>query len=102
VSFGGYHVSKKGANRLPDAWRLDLRLEKDFSLGPVIVGFVVDVFNVTDNQEATDIDANLGTITLEDDEPGAAYTVIDPNSRYGQYIEWQAPRSYFFGFKVEF
>jgi hypothetical protein len=102
VSFGGYHVSTKGANRLPDAWRLDLRLEKDFSLGPIILGFVVDVFNATDNQEATDIDANLGTITLEDDEPGAAYTVIDANSRYGQYIEWQAPRSYFFGFKVEF
>ncbi len=102
VSFSGYHLTPTGSDRLPSLWRLDLHLEKNFKLGPVTAGLVFDVFNATDNQEATDLDANVGTITLAGDEPGATYTVTDANSRFGEYTLWQAPRSYFFAVKVEF
>jgi outer membrane receptor protein involved in Fe transport len=102
VTFSGYHIKPTGSDRLPSLWRLDLHLERTFRMGPVAAGLVMDVFNVTNNQEATDIDSNVGTITLQNDEPGAAYTVVDPNSRFGKYTVWQAPRSYFFGVKLEF
>lgn len=101
-NFGGYYVEPKGSARLPDTWRLDLRVEKDFKVGPVVFGLFVDVFNVTDNQEAVAINSDLGRITLQNNEVGADYTVTLPNAQYGKYTQWQAPRSYFFGAKFEF
>jgi len=101
-NFSNYLVEQRGSRRLPDNWLLDLRLEKEFHFGPVTAGLYVDVFNVFDQQEAIDIDAKIGTIELVDNEPGNAYEITDPNGTFGNYTEWQAPRSYFFGVKLEF
>lgn len=100
--FGGYYVSKHGAHRLPDTWTADLRFEKNFKVGPVTAGIYVDAFNVFNNQQPVAADGELGTITLLGDEPGAAYTVEDANPYYSTTTRWQAPRSYFFGVKLEF
>ncbi len=99
---GSYYVSRHGAERAPSYYRLDLRIEKSFHVGPLTLAVYADIFNVTDNQQVFAIDGSLGTIHLAGDAPGAAYTVVDPNPSYGQANEWQFPRSYFFGFKVEF
>jgi len=101
-TFSRYNVEPRGSRRLPATWLLDLRVEKEFHIGDLVLGIYVDIFNVTDNQEPVGIDSGLGTITLENDQPGAAYTVIDPNGSYLTYTEWQAPRSYFFGAKLAF
>jgi len=97
-----YFAGRHGAERLPDAWRFDLRIGKDFRIGRITAGVYVDVFNLFDNQEVIDIDSDLGTIALVGDEPGATYTVIDANPRYGSAVEWQPPRSYFIGARIEF
>jgi hypothetical protein len=51
---------------------------------------------------SADIDGWMGRITLENDEPGAAFNVTEPNDTYLHYDQWQAPRSYFLGVKLEF
>jgi len=101
ASFTDYNISERGAKRLPDLWQLDCRLEKRFGLGRFGLSVYVDVFNLTDNQEADRLDSSVGTISLAGDQPGAAYTVVDANSAFMQYNRWQAPRSYFFGLKLE-
>jgi outer membrane receptor for ferrienterochelin and colicin len=101
-NFSNYYLEPRGSNRLPDIWRMDLRFEWSHKFGPISAGLFADVFNVTDNQEAVAIDAYVGRVTLAGDEPGAAYTVTLPNANYGNYTQWQAPRSYFVGAKIEF
>jgi hypothetical protein len=102
ASFTDYMVETRGSRRLPDEWQLDLRLEKEFALPIGRIGIYVDIFNATDSQIADRIDGNLGTIRLDGDQPGAAYTVTDANANFGKHNRWQAPRSYFFGLKYEF
>jgi hypothetical protein len=46
--------------------------------------------------------AASAVISLEGDQPGATYTVDIPNRDCMKYTQWQAPRSYFFGVKIEF
>jgi hypothetical protein len=101
-NFSNYFLEPRGSNRLPDIWRMDLRLEWSHRFGPISAGLFADVFNLTDNQEPVAIDAYVGRVTLVDNEPGAAYTVTLPNANYGNYTQWQAPRSYFVGAKIEF
>ncbi len=101
--FGGYYPFKAGSANLPNYWTIDLRLEKEFTLSPRFVfGIYVDVFNLFNNQEPVDIDGWIGRIELEGDQVGAAYTVTSPNDTYLNYTQWQAPRSYFIGVKLDF
>lgn len=102
ASFTDYMVERRGSRRLPDEWQLDLRVEKEFTLPVGRLGVYVDIFNATDSQIADRIDGNIGTIRLVNDQPGAAYTITDPNANFGKYNRWQAPRSFFFGVKYEF
>lgn len=43
-------VNDIGDDRLPDIFQLDLRLSKDFTVGPVGLQVALDAFNVTDEQ----------------------------------------------------
>jgi hypothetical protein len=102
-TFSNYYPYEAGSANLPDRWALDLRVEKEFKLSSRLVfGIYFDIFNAFDNQEAVDIDGYIGRLTLVGDEPGAAFTVTSPSSTYLQHDQWQAPRSYFIGVKLDF
>lgn len=81
--------------RLDDVYQLDLRLEKDFRIGPVTVTGTAEVFNVTNEgtvlQRASrvgDYNFNNGTFTQ--------------NSLFNEIIETQSPRILRVGARVSF
>jgi len=101
--FSSYYPYKAGSAHLRGYWTVDLRAEKEFKISSrFTAGLFVDIFNVFNNQEPVDIDGFIGRMTLENDEPGAPFTVTSPNAAYLSYSEWQAPRSYFIGGKLVF
>jgi hypothetical protein len=101
--FASYYVYPAGSARMPGWWFADLRIEKEFNLGRGITGSIyADIFNLFDNQEVLELSGFMGEGTLVNDEPGAAFTITEPNDDYLLSNLWQAPRSYYFGVKVEF
>ena len=53
-NFGGYtnqyFLDPRGSHRMGSAWWLDLRLRKDFEIGPTTLSLTADAFNLTNNQ----------------------------------------------------
>lgn len=102
-TFSNYYPYKAGSANLPNRWTVDLRFEKEFKLSSRFVfGLYLDIFNAFNNQEAVDIDGYIGRLTLENDQPGADFTVTAPSDSYLEFEQWQAPRSYFVGVKLDF
>lgn len=93
ASYGDEFLEPRGSRRLPDFYRWDAQLQKDFPIGPLRVGIIGAVFNILDTEIAIQRDGNVGdggTI----DEPA--------NPRFNFATAWQRPRSYELGFRIEF
>jgi Carboxypeptidase regulatory-like domain len=91
--YGVEFLESRGSRRLPDFYRWDAQLQKDFSIGPVRLGLIGSVFNILDTEIAIQRDGNVG-------EGG---TVEEPtNARFNFATAWQRPRSYELGFRIEF
>ena len=48
---GQYYLDPRGSERIGSAWWLDLRLRKDFAIGPTTLSLTADAFNLTNNQD---------------------------------------------------
>jgi len=48
-----YYLDQRGKHRLGSIWWLDLRLRKDFEIGPTLLSLTADAFNATSNQFVT-------------------------------------------------
>ena len=48
-----YYLDPRGSHRLGSVWWLDLRLRKDFEIGPTMLSLTADAFNLTNNQHVT-------------------------------------------------
>ncbi len=48
-----YYLEQRGSHRLGSAWWIDLRLRKDFEIGPTVLSLTADAFNLTNNQQVT-------------------------------------------------
>ncbi len=46
-----YYLEPRGSYRIGSAWWLDLRLRKDFEIGPTTLSLTADAFNLTNNQD---------------------------------------------------
>jgi hypothetical protein len=91
--YGVEFLESRGSRRLPDFYRWDAQLQKDFVIGPVRLGLIGSVFNILDTEIAIQRDGNVG-------QDG---TVDEPtNDRFNFATSWQRPRSYELGFRVEF
>jgi hypothetical protein len=93
AGYGLEFVEPRGSRRLPDFYRWDAQVQKDFLVGPVRLGLIGAVFNILDTEIAIQRDGNVG----------AGGTVEEPtNDRFNFATAWQRPRSYELGFRVEF
>jgi len=102
-------VSPRGTyGRTPDTWNVDLHLEYPISLANGIeVKLVGDVFNITDQQEATIVDQEW---TLADEtaaDPlcggpgtGAGTACEQGNPGFGEALRYQSPRTIRLGMKL--
>jgi outer membrane receptor protein involved in Fe transport len=105
VEFGNYYPEPRGSREYDATYRWDLRAEWNIALGKGFnFGLYVDIFNVTNAQPVVATYNYAGV--LEIDQPGQQ---IDNNGNPVDFSdfepepdEWQAPRSYFFGAKIEF
>lgn len=69
--------------RLDDILQLDVRVEKNFSIGPGKIGFILDIFNLMNSRAVTQ--------RIEQD-----------TAQFGEPLRLQLPRSYQFGVKFVF
>jgi hypothetical protein len=91
--YGVEFLEPRGSRRLPDFYRWDAQLQKDFVIGQVRLGIIGSVFNILDTEIAIQRDGNVGD----------GGTVDEPtNPRFNFATAWQRPRSYEVGFRVEF
>ncbi len=47
-----YYIDPRGSYRMDSVWWLDLRLRKDFEIGPTTLSLTADAFNLTNSQDA--------------------------------------------------
>jgi hypothetical protein len=93
AGYGLEFVEPRGSRRLPDFYRWDAQVQKDFVVGPLRLGLIGAVFNILDTEIAIQRDGNVG----------AGGTVEEPtNDRFNFATAWQRPRSYELGFRLEF
>jgi Carboxypeptidase regulatory-like domain/TonB dependent receptor/TonB-dependent Receptor Plug Domain len=93
AGYGLEFVEPRGSRRLPDFYRWDAQVQKDFVVGPLRLGLIGAVFNILDTEIAIQRDGNVG----------AGGTVEEPtNDRFNFATAWQRPRSYELGFRIEF
>lgn len=98
-----YNLERQGSRRYPATWRLDLRVEKKFIFAKRLAfSLYADIFNLFNNQIEVDRDNGIGTIVLDGNQVGGAYSVLTPNLDYGNYTQWYPPTSFFIGAKFEF
>jgi hypothetical protein len=93
AGYGVEFLEPRGSRRLPDFYRWDAQLQKDFPIGPVRIGMIGAVFNILETEIAIQRDGNVGD----------GGTVDDPtNPRFNFATAWQRPRSYEVGLRLEF
>ncbi len=80
------YAEKRGSQELPALMTLDLKIEKSIKLGSINVRAFVDIFNVLNNNKASDVYDISGHSTLI----------------YQEMTSIQSPRIFRFGAKVEF
>jgi hypothetical protein len=87
ISWGSYFVEPRGNREANDGYQLDLQLSKGFTAGRVRIVLIGSVFNVFSSEQAVAVCQRVsGCGAIEMGEP----------------IEWQIPRRYEVGFRVEF
>ncbi len=82
-NLGRYFGERRGSNRLPARNEIDLRAEWGPKIGGGKIGIILDVFNVTNQGRATDVETR-------------------DISSFGEATEQSAPRQYRIGFRYTF
>jgi len=94
IPYGFYFVEPRGSREADSLYQLDLQLSKGFRVGEslrlVLIG---SVFNVFSNEQATAVCNSINNCGA----PGAADPIL-----LGDATNWQIPRRYEIGFRVEF
>lgn len=99
-------VTPRGSfGRTPDLWNLDLHLQYPVALGGSDLKLILDVFNVTDQQEATVVDQTWNFAFPTDPDPSCGGA--DPgcefgNPNFGEPLVYQTPRTIRLGAKYSF
>lgn len=103
-------VTPRGSfGRTPDVWSLDLHLQYPISLGSNELQLIADVFNVTDEQEATSVNQTWTNAREDAADPlcggpgtGEGTSCEPGNPLFGTPTEFQSPRTIRLGAKFSF
>jgi hypothetical protein len=88
ISWGTYFLEPRGNREANDSYQLDLQLSKGFTAGGVRFAVIGSVFNVFSSEQPVAVCHWISGCGLE--------------TEMGEPIEWQIPRHYEVGFRVEF
>jgi hypothetical protein len=86
-------LEARGSRDANDNYQLDLQLTKGFTVGPVRLAVIGSVYNVFSAEQPTTVCEHVSGCGFEED--GGPISAGDPT-------EWQTPRRYELGFRVEF
>lgn len=91
--YGTEYLEPRGSQRGPSLWQLDLQFAKAFAIGPVRASLIAAVLNVTDREGVNEVCENDGGCGHRDD---------GSDIEWGDATDWQNPRRYEAGFRLEF
>ena len=93
VPYGEHFLEPRGSRNANSSYQLDLQLAKSFTVGPVRLALIGSAMNVFSNEQPTAVCWHVSGCGFEED--GSPITMGAPK-------DWQTPRRYELGFRVEF
>ena len=93
IPYDQHFLEPRGSRDANDVYQLDLRLEKGFAVGPARVALIGSAYNVFSSEQPTALCEHISGCGIQAD--GAPIAMANP-------IDWQTPRRYELGFRVEF
>ncbi len=92
AGYGIQFLEPRGSRRLPHFSQWDAQIQKDVALGPVRLGVIASVFNLLNTEIATARNGSVGSTDLTNPD----------NPQFNDNIDYQRPRSFEFGLRLEF
>jgi hypothetical protein len=93
IPYDRHYLEPRGSRDANDLYQLDLQLTKCFTVGGVRLALIGSVFNIVSSERPTAVCAHASGCGVS--EGGAPIEMGDPT-------DWQTPRRYELGFRVEF
>jgi hypothetical protein len=93
IPYGEHFLEPRGSRDGRNQYQLDLQLTKGFTVGPVRLALIGSASNVFSDELPTAVCQHVSGCGFEED--GSPITMGDPT-------DWQTPRRYELGFRVEF
>ncbi len=87
IPYGSHYLEPRGSRDANGSYQLDLQLSKGFTIGPVRLVLIGSAYNVFSDEQPTSVCEHIsgcGDIAM------------------GEPTDWQTPRRYELGFRVEF
>ena len=92
AGYGVQFLEPRGSRRLQHFYQWDAQIQKDFAVGPVRLGLIASIFNILNTEIPIAKDTSVGSTDLTSPD----------NPRFNYNIDYQRPRRYEFGFRLEF
>jgi len=93
IPYDVHYLEPRGSRDANEVYQLDLQLTKGFSVGSVRLALIGSAYNVVSNEQPIAVCAHISGCGVAAD--GAPIEMGDPTN-------WQTPRRYELGFRVEF
>jgi len=93
IPYDRHSLEPRGSRDANDVYQLDVQLEKGFTIGAVRLAVIGSAYNVASNEQPTSVCEHISGCGAAED--GAPIAMGDPT-------DWQTPRRYELGFRVEF
>jgi hypothetical protein len=93
IPYDVHFLEPRGSRDANDHYQLDLQLTKGFSIGTVRLALIGSAYNVFSSEEPTAVCEHISGCGV--DEDGAPIDMGEP-------VDWQTPRRYELGFRMEF
>jgi len=93
IPYEVHYLEPRGSRDGSDQYQLDLQLTKGFPVGPVRLAVIGSAYNVFSSEQPSEVCGHISGCGT--DEDGAPIVMGDP-------VNWQTPRRYELGVRVEF
>jgi hypothetical protein len=93
LPYGVHYLEPRGSRDANDVYQLDLQVTKGFTIGPVRLAVIGSAYNVVSHEQPIAVCQHISGCGVAED--GAPIVMGDPT-------DWQPPRRYELGFRLEF